>query len=223
MWKPLAPVALLGKPNKSEMPKSAPAQAIQIEPLPLHASKLQCKPQISVTLGQIQPFSLDHDYCLLSKDPSGNEMTNVCSAKQQPSIKYVALSTANTKTFVRPRSKLSSNSPTKESFQENKKCLSLAFESHSEKAVTTTGIVTPDASPDRLDADNCPSPCHQRRGRTQRKYRTRLCNRSRSTSSSSDSSASRSPPRKRFASSLCINWNYQFKRRTCPSASITLF
>ncbi|KAG7334215.1 hypothetical protein KOW79_002622 [Hemibagrus wyckioides] len=202
MWKPLAPVALLGKPSKSEMAKSTPTKAIQIEPLPLRASKIQSKPQTSVTLGQIQPFSLDHDYCLHSKEPSQNELGNLCSAKQQPSIiKSTELPSANSKTSSETVSKLPSTTSTKESFQENVKSQTVVCE---RKALTTTGIVTPDASPDRLDSerysDRSPSPCHQKRGRTQRKYRTRLPSRSRSTSSSSGSSVSSSPPRKRYRS-----------------------
>lgn len=213
MWKPLAPVALLGKPSKSEMAKSAPTKAIQIEPLPLRASKIQSKPQTSVTLGQIQPFSLDHDYCLHSKEPSQIELglpsLDLCSAKQQPSIiKSTELPSANSKTSAETGSKLPSTTTTKDCFQENVKSQTVVCE---RKALTTTGIVTPDASPDRLDSerysDRSPSPCHQKRGRTQRKYRTRLPSRSRSTSSSSGSSVSSSPPRKRLAGFYFIRWH----------------
>lgn len=212
MWKPLAPVALLGKQSKSEIARSTPSKAIQIEPLPLHASKLQSKPQTSVTLGQIQPFSLDHDYCLHPKEPSQNELGNLCSAKQQPSIiKSTELPSANkgssAEASAETSSKLASTTTTKESFQENVKSQPLVCVSQSErKALTTTGIVTPDASPERLDSerfkgysDRSPSPYHQKRGRTKRKYRSRLPSRSRSTSSSSGSSVSCSPPRKRLA------------------------
>lgn len=206
MWKPLTPVALLGKRNNSEIARSNKNKAIQIQPLPLPVSTLQCKSQTSVTPGQIQPFSPDHDYCFSSKEPSKNEPSNLWSAKQQPSIlKSTKLPSAKSKEFAEAGSKLPSNTPTKESFQETVKSQPLVCGSHSvRKALTSTGIVTPDASPDRLDSerfqdfsDRCPSPCHQKRGRTQRKYRTRLPSRSRSTSSSSQSSGSRSPPRKR--------------------------
>ncbi|XP_060728171.1 peroxisome proliferator-activated receptor gamma coactivator-related protein 1 [Tachysurus vachellii] len=209
MWKPLAPVALLGKQSKSEIARSTPSKAIQIEPLPLHACKLQSKPQTSVTLGQIQPFSLDHDYCLHPKEPPQNELGNVCSSKQQPSIiKSTELPSANSKASAETSSKLPSTTTTKESFQENVQSQPLVCVSQSErKALTTTGIVTPDASPERLDSerfkgysDRSPSPCHQKRGRTKRKYRSRLPSRSRSTSSSSGSSVSCSPPRKRYRS-----------------------
>lgn len=191
------------------MAKSAPTKAIQIEPLPLRASKIQSKPQTSVTLGQIQPFSLDHDYCLHSKEPSQNELGNLCSAKQQPSIiKSTELASANSKNSAETGSKLPSTTTTKDCFQENVKSQTVVCERN---ALTTTGIVTPDASPDRLDSerdsDRSPSPCHQKRGRTQRKYRTRLPSRSRSTSSSSGSSVSSSPPRKRLADFYFIRWH----------------
>lgn len=208
MWKPLAPVALLGKPNKCEFAKSNPNKAIQIEPLPLRASKIQTKPQTSVSPEKVQPFSLDHDYCLNSKKPLQNELGNVWSAKQQSSsIKSTDLSSANSKSSAETGSKLPSTNNTKESFQENVKSHPHVCANQSKKeALTTTGIVTPDASPDRLDSGifqeyskRSPSPCPQKRGRTQRKYRNRLPSRSRSTSSSSGSSKSRSPPRKRLA------------------------
>lgn len=223
MWKPLAPVALLGKPNKSEIPRST--QAIKIEPLPLPAGKLQCKTQTSVALGQLHPFSLDHDYCLFSKGPSTDEVGNLWSARQQPGIiKSIELPSTKMKASAEDGSKRPSDTPTKERFQENVKSPPLVCGSNSErKALTTTGIVTPDASPDRLDSERvqgysecCPSPCRQKRGRIQRKYRTRLPSRSRSTSSSSASSGSRSPPRKRLVilHRLFANvnsWNNYFK------------
>lgn len=229
MWKPLAPVALLEKPIKSEKPKSTPSKTIQIEPLPLPAGRLQCKPQTSVTLGQVQPFSLDHDYCLLSNEPSQNELAN----KQQPNIiKSIALPSANNKASAETGSKLPSNTTIKESFQENVKFQHLVCGSQSKReALTTTGIVTPDASPERLDSERyqgyserSPSPCHQKRGRTQRKYRTRLPSRSRSTSSSSGSSGSRSPPRKRLIDfdHLFNSCKYDFKLPIFPLQGILL-
>ncbi|KAM9476640.1 uncharacterized protein pprc1 [Clarias gariepinus] len=200
MWKPLAPVALLGKPNKSDIAKSTLTKTIRIDPLPLPASRLQSKPQ---TLGKVQPFSLDHDYCLHSKGCSQNE--------QQSSIILNSDKTpcSNSKATVQTGSKLPSNKTIKESIQENVKSQPLVCVGQTEReALTSTpGLVTPDASPDRLTFERCqeysersPSPCHQKRGRTQRKYRARLPSRSRSTSSSSGSSGSRSPPRKRYRS-----------------------
>uniref|UniRef100_A0A4W4GC23 PPARG related coactivator 1 n=1 Tax=Electrophorus electricus TaxID=8005 RepID=A0A4W4GC23_ELEEL len=226
MWKPLAPVALLGKPKKSEVPKLTPGKVITIEPRPLPASKLQNRaPTSSVTLGRTQPFSLDHDYCLLPKESPKNELSSRWSIKQQPSaiIKAVVLPSTN-KTPQQSASKLPPTPATAGSLEKNPKP-SHPLEPRSQceqKPLTTRTItLTPDASPDRLDSEGSlqdegsgihqrfqrysersPSPCCHKRGRSQRTYRKRVCSSSGSRSSSSGSSRSRSrspsPSRKRL-------------------------
>ncbi|KAK1791539.1 hypothetical protein P4O66_013532, partial [Electrophorus voltai] len=216
MWKPLAPVALLGKPKKSEVPKLTPGKVITIEPRPLPASKLQNRaPTSSVTLGRTQPFSLDHDYCLLPKESPKNELSSRWSIKQQPSaiIKAAVLPSTN-KTPQQSASKLPPTPATAGSLEKNPKP-SHPLEPRSQcerKPLTTRTItLTPDASPDRLDSEGSlqdegsgihqrfqrysersPSPCCHKRGRSQRTYRKRVCSSSGSRSSSSGSSRSRS-------------------------------
>ncbi|KAL7890206.1 hypothetical protein AOLI_G00024640 [Acnodon oligacanthus] len=226
MWKPLAPVALLGKPKNSEVPKPAPTKAIQIEPRPLNSGKLPSKPQASVTLGPTQPFSLDHDYCVLPKEAFQKELGSRWNIKQQSSIMIKSIQLpSNHKAPQRCDSKLVSAPFATGSIQKNLKPSQPPLcESQSKKeALTSTVMVTPGASPERMDtgcslqdeksnrqqkfqeySKRSPSPYHQKRGRSQRTYRTRICSSSGSRSSSSESSRSRShscsPSRKRYRS-----------------------
>ncbi|TSK42174.1 Peroxisome proliferator-activated receptor gamma coactivator-related protein 1 [Bagarius yarrelli] len=223
MWKPLAPVTLLEKPSKSEMAKPTPTKAIQIEPLPLRPSKLQSKTQIPVTVGKVQPFSLDHDYCL--QEPSQNERVNLGPAKEQQIIKSTVLPPANSSVAAETDPKVSTTTTTKESIQKNVKPQTLCASHTRKEVLTTTGLVTPDASPERLDSERFRgyserslSPCHQKRGRSQRKYRTRLSSRSRSTSSSSGSSSSCSPPRKRCRSRSTSRSPSRYRTRSRSSS-----
>uniref|UniRef100_A0A3B4CCY4 RRM domain-containing protein n=2 Tax=Pygocentrus nattereri TaxID=42514 RepID=A0A3B4CCY4_PYGNA len=217
MWKPLAPVALLGKPKNSEVPKPTPTKAIQIEPRPLNSGKLPSKPQASVTLGPTQPFSLDHDYCVVPKEASQKELGSRWNIKQQSSIMIKSIELpSNHKAPQQCDSKLVSAPFATGSIQKN-----LKPSQPKKEPLTSTFMVTPDASPDRMDtecslqdenssrhqklqgySERSPSPYHQKRGRSHRTYRTRICSSSGSRSSSSESSrsCSRSPSRKRYRS-----------------------
>ncbi|XP_036429785.1 peroxisome proliferator-activated receptor gamma coactivator-related protein 1 isoform X2 [Colossoma macropomum] len=224
MWKPLAPVALLGKPKNSEGPKPTPTKAIQIEPRPLNSGKLPSKPQASVTLGPTQPFSLDHDYCVLPKEASQKELGSRWNIKQQSSIMIKSIELPSNHSAPQQRdSKLVSAPFATGSIQTNLKPSQppLCESQPKKEALTSTVMVTPDASPDRMDtecslqdennsrrqkfqgySERSPSPYHHKRGRSQRTYRTRICSSSGSRSSSSESSRSRSrsPSRKRYRS-----------------------
>ncbi|XP_072532970.1 uncharacterized protein pprc1 [Salminus brasiliensis] len=228
MWKPLAPVALLGKPKKSEMPKPTPTKAIQIEPRPLAAGKLPSRPQISVALGPTQPFSLDHDYCLLPKETSHNELGHRWNIKQQSSIIIKSIELPfNQKRSQERESKFVTMPVAAGSLQKNlqsgqpPRCDSKPEKEPLASTIMVTPDASPDASPDRMDSEcslqdeegsrrhrlkgyseRSPSPYHHKRGRSQRTYRTRLCSSSGSRSSSSESSRSRSrsPARKRYRS-----------------------
>lgn len=195
MWKPLAPVALLGKQAKPEVARQSQTKIIQIEPLPLPTSKLQSKPLTCFTSGQFQPVSLDHDYCFVPKKPTQNDL-----AKQQPSIKSVGPHN-NCKT---PQVISSGNGVLK---NDNKSLQSLCKNNLKRESPTPTGMVTPDASPDRLNSkrlqeysEHPPSPYNHKRGRSQRKYRRRPS----PSGSTSSSSRSCSPPRKRLDKQQCL-------------------
>ncbi|XP_014009808.2 peroxisome proliferator-activated receptor gamma coactivator-related protein 1 [Salmo salar] len=93
MWKPLAPVALLGKSRAAEIPKPSPSKAIQINARPLPSNKLRSKPPTPPitptpnTVALTLAFS-DHDYCLPQKEPVAiaEEPGKRWNVKQQAAI-----------------------------------------------------------------------------------------------------------------------------------------
>ncbi|KAK2896585.1 hypothetical protein Q8A67_011073 [Cirrhinus molitorella] len=210
MWKPIAPVSLLGKTKKTEVLKLTPYKAIQIEARPLPSNKMRCKPQTPTTTGQTQPFSLDHDYCLPPKDPCQNEVGSRWNVKQQPSIVIKTVELPPNKPVQNSISKAASTPSVREEPPEqpsaDRRC-----------ALKNSALVTPDSSPNRPDSESSlldGAQCNQQnsvnyaehsskqhqqdRGRSKRRYRARSS--SSSESSSESSSRSRSPPRKRYRS-----------------------
>ncbi|XP_051504746.1 peroxisome proliferator-activated receptor gamma coactivator-related protein 1-like [Myxocyprinus asiaticus] len=232
MWKPIAPVALLGKPKKSEVFKSTPNKAIHIEAKPLPSNKLRSKPQTPTTVGQTQPFSLDHDYCLPPKEPHLNEVGNRWNVKQQPSIIIKTIELPSNKAVQHSVSKAQSTPSVTEGTQRN---LNLSQPSVDRKctetdALNSSVLVTPDASPNRPESESpllaeakcnqqkplayskCSSRQYQQeRGRARRRYRAQSS--TSSESSSESSSISRSPPRKRYRS------RHSSSRSSSPSRS----
>uniref|UniRef100_A0A8C1YUJ8 PPARG related coactivator 1 n=1 Tax=Cyprinus carpio TaxID=7962 RepID=A0A8C1YUJ8_CYPCA len=205
MWKPIAPVSLLGKTKKSEVLKPTPNKAIQIEARPLPSNKLHSKPQTPTSTGQTQPFSLDHDYCLPPKEPCQNEVGSRWNVKLQPSIIIKTVELPPNKPTQ--NSKATSTTSVTEGAQRN-------LSQHSADrscTLNSSALVTPDASPNRPDSESslldeakCNHSEHsfrqhqQDRGRSKRRYRAQSS--SSLESSSESSSRSRSPPRKRYRS-----------------------
>uniref|UniRef100_A0A8C1XHD6 PPARG related coactivator 1 n=1 Tax=Cyprinus carpio TaxID=7962 RepID=A0A8C1XHD6_CYPCA len=212
VWKPLAPVSLLGK-TKSEVLKPTPNKAIQIEARPLPSNKLRSKPQTPTSTGQTQPFSLDHDYCLPPKEPC--EVGSRWNVKQQPSIVIKTVELRPNKPAQSSISKASTTPSVTEGTQRNP---SLRQPSADRRCtLNSSALETPDASPSRPDSESSllgEAKCNQQksvnyserssrqyqqdRGRSKRRYRARSS--SSSESSSESSSRSRSPPRKRYRS-----------------------
>ncbi|XP_007235861.3 peroxisome proliferator-activated receptor gamma coactivator-related protein 1 isoform X2 [Astyanax mexicanus] len=225
MWKPLAPVALLGNPKKSEMLKPTLTKAIQIEPRPLPAGKIPSRPQTTVISGPAQPFSLDHDYCFVPKVASQNELGNRWNIKQQSGIVIKSVELPLSKQgFKEHESKCITTPAAVESLTRNLKpaqppqCKSQSKTELLASTITVTPDASPNASPDRMDSEcslqdeegsrhhrlkeytkRSPSPYHNKRGRSRRTYRKRLHSSSGSRSSSSESSrsCSHSPAKKR--------------------------
>lgn len=83
MWKPLAPAALLGKPNSSEAPKSNPSKVIQIEAQPLHPVRVRSKATPAAAPVAPDLACMDHDYCLSNKSVSPGESGKRWNIKQQ--------------------------------------------------------------------------------------------------------------------------------------------
>ncbi|XP_008427907.1 peroxisome proliferator-activated receptor gamma coactivator-related protein 1 isoform X1 [Poecilia reticulata] len=83
MWKPLAPVALLGKPNNPEAPKSTPYKVIQIEAKPLPPVRVRSKATPAAAPVAPDVACMDHDYCLSNKSVSLGESGKRWNIKQQ--------------------------------------------------------------------------------------------------------------------------------------------
>ncbi len=242
MWKPIAPVSLLGK-TKSEVLKPTSNKAIQIEARPLPSNMLCSKPQTPTTTPQTQPFSLDHDYCLPPKDPCQNEVGNRWNVKQQPSIIIKTVELPPNKPAQNSISKASTSPLVTEGAQIN-----LRFSQPSaDKRCTSnsSALETPDASPNRPDSESSllgEAKCNrqkfvnysehssrQDRGRSKRRYRVRSS--SSSESSSESSSRSCSPPRKRSALMwLCTYimirkecWQHHRSRGYCQTCIFTFY
>ncbi len=240
MWKPIAPVSLLGK-TKSEVLKPTPNKAIQIEARPLPSNMLCSKPQTPTTTPQTQPFSLDHDYCLPSKDPCQNEVGNRWNVKQQPSIIIKTVELPPNKPAQNSISKASTSPLVTEGTQIN---LRISQPSADKRCTSnSSALETPDASPNRPDSESSllgEAKCNrqkfvnysehssrQDRGRSKRRYRVRSS--SSSESSSESSSRSCSPPRKRSALMwLCTYimirkecWQHHRSRGYCQTCIFT--
>ncbi|XP_059373759.1 peroxisome proliferator-activated receptor gamma coactivator-related protein 1-like [Carassius carassius] len=213
MWKPIAPVSLLGKTKKSEVLKPTLNKAIEIEARPLPSNKLRSQPQTPTITEQTQPFSLDHDYCLPPKEPCQNEVGSRWNVKLQPSIIIKTVELPPNKQAQ--NSKATSTPSVTEGTQRN---LSLRQPSADRSCtLDSSALVTPDASPSSPDSESSlldEVKCNQQksvnysehsfrsyqqdRGRSKRRFRAQSS--SSLESSSESSSRSRSPPRKRYRS-----------------------
>ncbi|XP_029109645.1 peroxisome proliferator-activated receptor gamma coactivator-related protein 1 [Scleropages formosus] len=234
-WKPLAPVALLGKP------KPSPSKAIQIiNPRPLPPSKIRGKTLPPAAFGAPArlPMFVDHDYCLPPEGQAANEQDPSSDAKQQQQQQASAA-------VLQP---LGGNTAPQHSATVGLTSQPLDHRTQPEAKGTIDGsvLLSPDTSPCRTEANPAPSedeqdrsrgtlcvlersasPPVQERGRTRRRYRarsprssssssgsgSRSCSSSGSQSRSRSSSRSSSPPRKRFRS----------RSRSCHSASSSSF
>lgn len=85
MWKPLAPVALLGKGKAAEVFKSSLSKVIEIEPRPLPSFRSRSRPTcVAAPAVTAEVACMDHDYCLYNK--STGETGKRWNVKQQSVI-----------------------------------------------------------------------------------------------------------------------------------------
>uniref|UniRef100_A0A1A7WJP0 Peroxisome proliferator-activated receptor gamma, coactivator-related 1 n=2 Tax=Iconisemion striatum TaxID=60296 RepID=A0A1A7WJP0_9TELE len=225
MWKPLSTVALLGKSKAAEVSKLNPSKVIQIEAQPLPLGRSRSKPTSAAATVAPELACLDHDYCLPSKDASG-EPGKRWNVKQQSliTIKPIKQHSPTPPAAVVPSLQLATNPKTQDFPQTDRS------EKKYDEPKECSVLETPDASPTRQESESyfkvrshrgrplersyrgyaasrSPSPScspRERRGRPSRKRRS---HRSPSPSSScSDSCSSRSrsrsfsPPKKRYRS-----------------------
>ncbi|XP_066549231.1 peroxisome proliferator-activated receptor gamma coactivator-related protein 1 [Amia ocellicauda] len=211
MWKPLVPVALLGKPKAAEVPRPSPTKAIQIiEPRPLpnvktrHKLPVAVAPQAPSTAAAPLEAYADHDYCLPQQQSEAKDMGTRWNVKQQASITIKPIERGQAPAPARfpPASQRSTIRPPMVATPSTspKKFVSqpLDHRTPSEPSTLTGSVLlSPDTSPYRVEADTAPSqqclgnrtfryyerpPPSPERGRPKRRYRTH--------SPSSDSSSS---------------------------------
>ncbi|KAM6956535.1 uncharacterized protein pprc1 [Aplochiton taeniatus] len=222
MWKPLAPVALLGKSMAAEGSKPSPSKVIQIEARPLPSVKVRSKPTPSASTVSPTLASMDHDYCLPRKDTPVGETARRWNVNQPAAISFKPIERPGTvASHPGQQPPTSSSTP-----QTPSPALTLNPNAPPyDRAAKSSVLETPDASPARLEADTAspdrsprrgrsrqscrgygssrsPSPTpssRQKRGRSKRRLSQRSPSpRSSDSRSSSPGSRSRSPSKKRY-------------------------
>lgn len=181
MWKPLAPVALLGKSRAAEVSKSSPLKVIQIEARPLPSVRSRTKPTPSTAAASVAPevACMDHDYCLPSKGTSNTESGKRWNVKQQS---FITIKPITTQT---PPAASSSNNCDVNTAVTSKIQVTLRETlDHRTDVEQSSVLETPDASPSRSETDITVREASPKRGPFGRSYRRRAASRSPSLRSS---------------------------------------
>ncbi|XP_074531234.1 uncharacterized protein pprc1 [Halichoeres trimaculatus] len=177
MWKPLTPVALLGKSRAAEASKSSPSKVIQIEARPLPSVRARTKPTPappSPPAASVAPevACMDHDYCLPSRGTSNGESGKRWNVKQQSFITIKPITTPTS-----PAVPSSSNMADADA-AESKAQAALTLDHRTEDVQRSSVLETPDASPSRSETDVTVREASPRRGPLRRSYRQRAASRS---------------------------------------------
>ncbi|XP_061545988.1 peroxisome proliferator-activated receptor gamma coactivator-related protein 1 isoform X2 [Phycodurus eques] len=230
MWKPLAPVALLGKAKASESSKLNPSKAIQIEARPLTSARFRTKPTEAAASVPYDVVCMDHDYCLPSRHASTGEAGKRWNVKQQISIKAIKhpIATTTVPPCVQETTcQLNPNTQT-----------SLAppvtLNDDIDRIERSSVLETPEASPARQESESTESslrkrtfersyrwhaasrsPSPKQRGRKRRSQRSP----SESSSFESDSHSSRSRSRSHLPSKKRFRHRRSRSRSSCSSRS----
>ncbi|XP_071336781.1 peroxisome proliferator-activated receptor gamma coactivator-related protein 1 isoform X2 [Trachinotus anak] len=181
MWKPLAPVALLGKSKAAEASKSSPSKVIQIEARPLPSVKSRSKPTPTATPVDPHLACMDHDYCLPNKGTSTGESGKRWNVKQQSFITIKPIkqpATASTQTH--PAALASSvPSPTNPAVTTKTQDFPLTepLDHRTAEMERSSILETPDASPARQETDSTVKEGSHRRGPFERAYRRHAASR----------------------------------------------
>uniref|UniRef100_A0A3B5LY27 RRM domain-containing protein n=1 Tax=Xiphophorus couchianus TaxID=32473 RepID=A0A3B5LY27_9TELE len=205
MWKPLAPAALLGKPNSSEAPKSNPSKVIQIEAQPLHPVRVRSKATPAAAPVAPDLACMDHDYCLSNKSVSPGESGKRWNIKQQSvfTIKPLRQHPSSPPPTLPP---VLAASP-QENRDASEQCSIMEtsdFSPSQQERVTSPRMRPSGRSYRRYVASRTPSPSSSPKERTRGRSKKRFYRSSSPTSSCSDAytsrsrSTSKSPAKKRF-------------------------
>ncbi|XP_026165627.1 peroxisome proliferator-activated receptor gamma coactivator-related protein 1 isoform X2 [Mastacembelus armatus] len=172
MWKPLAPVALLGKSKATEASKSSPSKVIQIEAQPLPFVRSRCKPTLAAATVAPDLACMDHDYCLPSKGTSTGEPGKRWNVKQQSFITIKPIkqpATTSTPPAAQPSSAQFTTSPAVTTKAEAFPLAEL-LDHRTDRMERSSVLETPDASPARQATDHTVKGGSPRRGLSGRSY-----------------------------------------------------
>lgn len=196
MWRPLAPVALLGKSKAAEASKSSPSKVIQIEARPLPSVKARSRPTPAAATVSSEVACLDHDYCLPNK--STGEPGKRWNVKQQSFITIKPIKPAATTTQTPTAALISSAQSTTNAAGATKTQyvpLTKPLDHRPEGMEESSVLETPDASPAREETEV--KETSSRRGPFGRSYRQHGASRTPSPRSSpKERSAGRSRKRR---------------------------
>ncbi|XP_070832925.1 peroxisome proliferator-activated receptor gamma coactivator-related protein 1 [Chaetodon trifascialis] len=236
MWRPLAPMALLGKSKVAEASKSSPSKVIQIEARPLPSVRSRSKPTPAAATVAPEVACIDHDYCLPNKGTE--EPGRRWNVKQQSFITIKPIKPAATTTQTPPAAPAWSGQSTTNAAVTAKAPvfpLTEPLDHRTDEMETSSVLETPDASPARQETETTvkagspsrrpfgrsyrqhaacrtPSPTSSPKERTGGRSRKRRSHRSPSSMSSSSESNSHSS-RSRSRSHSPSKKRY----RPCPS------
>ncbi|XP_044229519.1 peroxisome proliferator-activated receptor gamma coactivator-related protein 1 [Thunnus albacares] len=181
MWKPLAPVALLGKSKAAEASKPSPSKVIQIEARPLPSVRSRSKPTPAVATVAPELACMDHDYCLPNKGASSGEPGKRWNVKQQSfiTIKPIKQPTATTtKTSpAAPESSFQSTINRALTTKAQEFPLTEPLDHRTDRMESSSVLETPDASPARQENDTTVKEGDLRHGPFGRSYRRHAASR----------------------------------------------
>ncbi|XP_055757804.1 peroxisome proliferator-activated receptor gamma coactivator-related protein 1-like [Salvelinus fontinalis] len=174
MWKPLAPVALLGKSRAADAPKPSPSKAIQINARPLPATKPRSKPPSPSVTPPPNTVALnlafsDHDYCLPQKVPVAiaEEPGKRWNVKQQAAITIRTIEPlGNTTTRAPQRIPAPSFQTLIPALGTKTQQAPLPLDVRTDR--TSSALGTPEASPTRQEQQVCPLEMSPKKGRSYR-------------------------------------------------------
>uniref|UniRef100_A0A672G387 PPARG related coactivator 1 n=1 Tax=Salarias fasciatus TaxID=181472 RepID=A0A672G387_SALFA len=171
MWKPLAPMALLGKNKITEVSKSAPSKVIQIEARPLPSIKSRSKPTPAAAPVDASVACMDHDYCLSSKGGMAGEPGKRWNVKQQSFITIKPITPHAVATAQPVSAAPASPPPAATNPPQPAKTTPAQENGASVKMEENSILETPDASPARQETESTFRERSPRRRHFERSYR----------------------------------------------------
>lgn len=150
MWKPLVPVALLGKGKATEVFKSSPSKVIQIEARPLPSFRSRSRPTpIAVHTVDPEVACMDHDYCLYNK--STGETGKRWNVKQQSVITIKPIKPTTTTVQTPPAAPVSSAPLITNATKAESVLMTAAPDHRTDRMENSSVLESPDASPTRQE------------------------------------------------------------------------